>query len=136
MQNSTQTTTTTQRTSNRISREQQRNAKAQAAYESIRDLGAVAGAAHLEQFSVASQSQAETRYTVTHDLASDRFHCDCTHGQYGGRGECCHIQAARRFVDERRAREQAAWERDQRAGGYGYNDSYNLSYGTQATSDY
>ncbi len=134
MQNSTQTTT--QRTSVRISREQQRNERAQAAYESIRDLGAVPGAAHLERFSVASQSQADARYTVTHDLASDGYHCECAYCSAYGHSGCVHEVAVRRFVDERRAREQAAWERDQQAGGYGYNDSYNLSYGTQATSDY
>lgn len=117
--------------------EARRNAKAELAYRSMRDLGSIDPRnTALEGFAVPSLSEPGVTRTVAHDMASDRFHCDCTHGQHGGRGECYHVLAARRRVDERRAQWQAAYERDQATGGYGYNDTLNLMFGTQATSEY
>lgn len=84
-----------------------RNAKAEAAYRSMRYVGGVAGQPTYEQWMAESTSQAGTWYTVTHDLAGDRYRCSCMAGQHDR--ECVHQLAAMRKVGDRR-REMAAYD--------------------------
>lgn len=123
------TTTTTPAPTRRQSREGQRNARAELAYRSLRYLGGKPGDATMEQWSVPSTSQVDVVYIVTHDLAHDRYHCDCLAGQH--ERECVHARAAMRAVNQRRI----DWERDQRTS-TGYNDTLNLHYGVQPTSEW
>lgn len=104
-------TKNTQQTTKRVStsREQQRNAKTHAAYLSLREIGGVPGAPNLERFSVASQSQPGITYVVTHDIASDRYHCECDYCSKYGHSGCVHEMAARRRVDDRRC-EMASYD--------------------------
>lgn len=110
-----------------------RNARAELAYRNIRETGCVPGDPTMETFGVPSTSTPDVEYTVTHDMAHDLYHCNCPHGQNGKNG-CVHELAAQRKVHQRRV----DFEREQREGrgAYGYDDTYNLHYGTQASSDW
>lgn len=105
-----QTTQTTKamQTTKRPSREAQRNAKVQAAYESIRDLGRD-GQHHL--YSVASGSLVGMRYLVTRDETTGRMHCSCLAGQHE-RSDCAHRQAVDRWVLEHEEKRRRDHERD------------------------
>ena len=96
-----QTTKTTKTTNKRQSREGQRNARAELAYRTLRYTGGKPGDATMEQWTAPSTSQANTEYTVTHDLAHDLYRCSCLAGQHDR--ECVHVLAAKRTVDQRRA---------------------------------
>ena len=118
----------------RQSKEAQRNAKAQAAYDSLHYEGGVPGSATLESWRVASFSVAGVTYIVSHDLISDYTRCSCPAGIHDRM--CVHQDAVRRWLDERRARIAAQLAREADAACGGYNDRYDLHMGTQATSDY
>lgn len=103
-------TTTTTATRKRPSREAQHNAKVQAAYDSIRDMGHDTRNDLHELFSVASGSLNGLRYTVTHDTVTGRLHCTCLAGQHE-RGTCVHRQAVTRWLNERAVKINKAADR-------------------------
>ena len=129
-------TTNTQATvkAARQSKEAQRNAKITAAYDSLRYEGAVPGSATLESWRVASGSTAGVTYIVSHDLITDYTRCSCPAGIHDR--VCVHQIAVKRALDERRARIAAQMAREAEAACGGYNDTLNLMYGTQVSSDY
>lgn len=88
-----------QSTNSRQSKAAQYHAKIDAAYRSATYVGKAPYNDLYDVYSVASQSQAETRYTVTVDLVSGHSRCDCEAGQYDRR--CCHVQAVERVMHER-----------------------------------
>ena len=99
---STKTTTAKQP---RQSREGQRQQRITAAYKTIREVGAHHGNPTMEDLSVASQSNPDAQYVVTHDLVTDRYHCECMAGIHSR--VCVHVEAAKRYVAARRTRIQA-----------------------------
>jgi hypothetical protein len=93
------------------SKEQQRNAKAQAVWQSLRHEGDVRGTDGTQEYwTCASQSTPGARYTITHDLVSGNLHCTCVAGTYGH--DCVHQAAVRRYISSRaeHIRNQAALE--------------------------
>jgi len=109
--NSTKTSSTTA--------EARRNAKAQAAYMSLRCEGELpASEGQQEYFTCASQSTPGTRYTITHDLVTGRTHCNCDAGQWGK--DCKHQAATRRYIAgraatiQKQAAYQATWAAEQK----------------------
>lgn len=88
-------------TQKRQSAEARRNAKAEVAYRTMVYRYGVPGQPTHEYWTVPSTSEAGKEYTMTRDLAHDRYHCSCLAGQH--ERACCHVDAAKRAVNDRRA---------------------------------